>query len=391
MNLADYLSELLGQHDEVSVPGLGYFFRERLSSYYNEREAKFYPPRHQVKFVPELRDDDTFAQYVAAKKNISLASSKYFAEKFVSQLRDQAAAGSYLFADIGSFHTDQNQNLVFKPYDKVPNDPDFYGYPPINIYKSVPVAINHQAYHEPVVSPVINEPPVINMPPVADLPPIADDEEAINTPPEESAPPVLTTPPIVSAQPLQSLQDQNYFEEEPEIKKRSNIWLIVLISITVLALALFGVYKFFPDTADKLGETYHKIIDKQDTAVPVYRHEIKVDTIKKVKPVTDTAIKAAATATPVRGPAVADTVKPSHFEIVEYKSRSLGSVNAEIRRLKVKGINAKLITDDGSGPLLKVSAGTFTTELDANAARIVLEHARKIRKNSQVEEIKPQQ
>jgi hypothetical protein len=104
MNLADYLSELLGMHDEVSVPGLGYFVRERITGYYNDSEAKFYPPHHRVKFVPELRENDTFTQYVADKKNISLASSKYFAEKFVAKLRDDASRGNYIFAGLGQFH-----------------------------------------------------------------------------------------------------------------------------------------------------------------------------------------------------------------------------------------------------------------------------------------------
>src|ERR1700744_4003433 len=105
MNLADYLSELLSQHDEVSVPGLGYFVRTRVNAYYDEREGLFSPPYHQVKFTPQPKDDDTFVQYVADKKNISLASSKYFAEKFISKLKEQALAGKYLFADLGLFYT----------------------------------------------------------------------------------------------------------------------------------------------------------------------------------------------------------------------------------------------------------------------------------------------
>jgi len=114
MNLADYLSELLGLHDEVNVPGLGYFIRNRVNAYYNDTEARFYPPYHQVKFVPQPKDDDTFAQYVADKKNISLASSKYFVEKFIIKLREDASGGKFLFADLGSFQTDLDQ-LVFKP------------------------------------------------------------------------------------------------------------------------------------------------------------------------------------------------------------------------------------------------------------------------------------
>ena len=134
MNLADYLSELLGQREEVNLPGLGCFVRERVNGYYNDKEEKFYPPYHHVKFVPESRDDDTFAQYVADKKNISLASSKYFAEKFISKLRDDAAKGSYPFADLGTFYTDEDE-LIFKPNDKIASDPAFYGYPAIKINK----------------------------------------------------------------------------------------------------------------------------------------------------------------------------------------------------------------------------------------------------------------
>src|ERR1700712_1251345 len=134
MNLADYLSELLAQYEEVSVPGLGYFVRERVNGFYNDKDSKFYPPYHKVKFVPQPKDDDTFAQYVADKKNISLASSKYFAEKFVAKLREQALTGKYLFADLGLFYTQQDQ-LVFKANDKVTDDPAFYGYPPLTVFK----------------------------------------------------------------------------------------------------------------------------------------------------------------------------------------------------------------------------------------------------------------
>src|SRR5215469_6841220 len=114
MNLADYLSELLGIQDEVNVPGLGYFIRTRVNAYYNDSEKRFYPPYHQIKFVGQPREDDSFAQYVADKKNISLASSKYFVEKFITKLREDASHGKYPFADLGSFQMDVDQ-LVFKP------------------------------------------------------------------------------------------------------------------------------------------------------------------------------------------------------------------------------------------------------------------------------------
>ena len=135
MNLADYLSELLGLHDEVNVPGLGYFVRNRVNAYYNETEGRFYPPYHQVKFVHGPPKMKTFAQYVADKKNISLASSKYFVEKFITKLKEDASKGKFLFADLGSFQSDLDQ-LVFKPNERIPADPAFYGFPPVDLFKA---------------------------------------------------------------------------------------------------------------------------------------------------------------------------------------------------------------------------------------------------------------
>jgi hypothetical protein len=355
MNLADYLSELLRQHDEVSVPGLGYFVRERINGYYNEQQAKFYPPRHQVRFVAELRDDDTFAQYVADKKNISLASSKYFAEKFISKLREQAVLGKYAFADLGFFQVDNNQQLFFKPFDKIATDPDFYGYPAINIHTS-----GHPGYSNPVSTEPVKSSSVTSVPPA-----------------------------VIAAQ---AIRQQQYFEEEPEIKKRPGIWLIILIAIGVLALAVFGIYKFFPAEFDKLRKQFRNESNetvKPDTAVHVYRHEANADTVKKALSVaTDTTIKTTAPAAGTAG-VPEDTVEQSRFEIVvaSFTRRQVARANAEVTRLKALGLDARIATDI-PGPRLKVSVGTLPTYAAAHAKLLALVKAGKINKDSQLLEIK---
>jgi hypothetical protein len=350
MNLADYLSELLGQHDEVSVPGLGCFVRERVNGFYNDRDAKFYPPYHKIKFTTQQKDDDTFAQYVADKKNISLASSKYFAEKFIVKLKEEAAKGKYLFADLGLFQVDNDRNLVFKPHDKVAADPDFYGYPFIDIER-------------------------LNKPSGGDI------KYVYGEPGSNTA--------ITSTPPVEISESQQSFEEDTEGKKKTNVWLIILISLAVIALALFGVYKFYPSVFDKVTATYNKIINKkQDSIIPVYRHEIKADTIKKAVPEKDTTKATTLTATAI----AADTIKPtSRWAVIAYKNSVKKLAIDQRKRFQDKGVSAEVVPrDEIPGPIFRVSVGTFSTESEATAKKDYLVKAKMIDPNSEIVQIKNQ-
>jgi hypothetical protein len=350
MNLADYLSELLGQHDEVNVPGLGCFVRERVNGFYNDRDAKFYPPYHKIKFISQQIEDDTFVQYVADKKNISLASSKYFAEKFIVKLKEEASKGKYLFADMGLFQMDNDHNLVFKPHEKVPADPDFYGYPAIDINR-------------------------LNKPSGGDIKSIY-------------AEPVVTTP-VVTTQPVQITENQQYFEEDTEGRRKTNVWLVILISLAIIALALFGVYKFYPSVFDKINATYHKIINKkEDSIVPVYRHEIKADTIKKPVPTKDTTSGPTLTATAI----AADTVKPtSRWVVIAYKNREKKLAVSERKHFQDKGVSAEIVPrNEIPGPIYRVSVGTFSTESEATAKKDYLVKAKMINPDAEIVQIKNQ-
>jgi cell division septation protein DedD len=328
MNLADYLSELLGQLDEVGIPGLGYFVRTRINAYYNDGEARFYPPYHQVKFIAKATDDETFAQYVADKKNISLASSKYFIEKFTTKLKEDAAKGKYLFADLGIFQKETDQ-LVFKPNDRIPADPAFYGYPPVPLSKiNQPISYDQK-------KPVFTQ--------------TETTRGAISAAAAAS----------VAARPVQAVPQPQYYEEETEQKKGLNVWLIILIALTVVALGLFAVYKFYPSAFDKVKDEFDKVTGKTTDVAAVIPQPVKKDTVKKIIPVKDTATKIIA--------AVPDTVKTSRFEAIADRLVHLEKANERVKYLKSQGYNAYIVLD-APGPFIKVSVGAYPTSDKADSA-----------------------
>lgn len=350
MDLANYLSELLVQHGQVSFPGLGNFVRVRVNGYYNDKEARFYPPYHQVKFDPEaVEGDDTFARYVARKKNISLASSKYFAEKYTSKLREQAAINTIAFADLGWFSADAT-NLYFKPNDKITADPSFYGYEPLNIFKlsqpaaAAPASIK-TIYAEPEASPVVSTPP-----------------------------------------PYQPSYQQPYDDEEVQPRRRMSIWMILLIIIVAGALGLFGIYKFAPDLFDKLSSKYHEVVDKKaEVVVPETKPVVRTDTVKKTVVQDTTAAKVAAAKPAQDTTAVAAVITGKRFELQGSAFRTKKWADNAILQYKAKGIDAHIIDDGpGKGKLFHISLGTYRDEAEAIEAKQKLIGSGKVKKNGVV-------
>src|ERR1700743_3598038 len=136
MDLAVYISELLGLEGEVNLPGIGCFTQVRINGYYNEQENKFYPPGHEVSFDPKFKEDENLAKFISAKKNISLASSKYFIDKYVAGLKQQLTSKNPEIAGLGYLYIN-GAVVAFKADTSKSSDPSFYGFRPLDIVAPV--------------------------------------------------------------------------------------------------------------------------------------------------------------------------------------------------------------------------------------------------------------
>ncbi|HEY9534796.1 MAG TPA: hypothetical protein VIQ77_09680, partial [Mucilaginibacter sp.] len=278
MDVGFYLGELLMQQGEVSVPGLGYFVQARMSGYYDENERRFYPPYHQVQFDLQTIDDDALAEYIAVKKNISVASARYFAEKYITNLKQQALITEIPIGNIGWFYTELAQ-LAFRPAPKIIDDTVFFGFEPVSINKADDIR------------PVEERPTVeLNFP---NRTPI-DVEEARDA---------FVQPPLVNDEPANLLS----YETEPEnaiapdlfepqeehttssFSRLLRVMLFILIGIIIIGAGIFALYRYQPDTFARI--TFWKrlqpfIENAQPKLIPAVK---PVDTLASDTSASDTS------------------------------------------------------------------------------------------------------
>lgn len=88
MDIAQYIADLLNEHHEVSLPGIGTFYKRNVSAFYNESEGLFYPPSHKIDFKAEEGSDATLVSHIVSSKHISESSALYFIERFCENLRN---------------------------------------------------------------------------------------------------------------------------------------------------------------------------------------------------------------------------------------------------------------------------------------------------------------
>ena len=364
MDIANYLSELLGLHGEVNVPGLGYFVHRRVNAYYNDAESKFYPPGYTIHFDPQtIEDNDTLAKYIAESKKISLASSKYFTEKYIAGLKTEVALQDVPFANVGWFYMDKGQ-IAFRAEEKHSDNISVFGYQPINIKK----LSGEQGTSVTKTVTVILQPP-----PPSPLP----------LPTAPTLPAQMPVQPQVQLQPVVE-QPEEYVEEEQETKRGVNVWVIVIIIAAIFAAAAFGLYKYKPGLFDRRGEQIQQPDESKEAAKPVLKAD--TDTTKIVAPTIDTPAKAISkpdsTLNKTAVPAKADTVaKPVYVIFIgSFKTRTRGEI--ELAKYKKAGVDVRIWSGPGTGKRIKIITGSFATSAEAETERTKLITSKKIGKDS---------
>ncbi len=114
MQLSKAITNLLYDHDCVTIPGFGSFIINESSAKYIEKENKFYPPGKLVSFNPLIKSNDgLLANYISTKKSISYEESLNKIHSRVIKWKKILSQESLYIQGIGEFILNDSENIIF--------------------------------------------------------------------------------------------------------------------------------------------------------------------------------------------------------------------------------------------------------------------------------------
>lgn len=321
MDIGQYISELLQEHNEVSLPCLGTFFKQSVSAYFNEAERTFYPPAEKIDFKQEEGSSSLLVNHIIASKQISESSALYFIERFCENINNTLNQNSsVIIAPLGTLlKTDSGYTLESDSNKGAP----FFGLKPIK------EAAAHIAR-----APIDTNAPI--------------EEESLE-----------------------------YTGERPASKSKG-IW--IALSILFLLVAIAGlVNSYYPQYFKNINFS-----SNNKPSSKAFKPVIKRDSIRDSVSFADSIVRQLESQG-MHGAQVEkakDTlnisskiISPDTLEIAPQPKKTYAIIVASfglkseaetsIRNLRHRGIDAKIIVDSRK-PKFKVSIGTFTTIEAAN-------------------------
>ena len=326
MDIAPYIADLLRQHDEVNVPSLGTFCKQRKGGFYDPEKKIFFPPSHGLVYKT-ANDNSLLASYISVKKNISLSTANYFVEKFVAQIKSLITTqGEAELEAIGTLKKSKD-GYVFIDVLNFDAEGEYFGLQPIKELNAVA---------EEPVSTTLQEPIVIDEP--------KPDEADVIEPVSEEV-----------------------MKEGRKVSSASKI-LLVAASLILIGIITYLVYpKAFEMFRQETNLPNRKIPAKQPVqatmpktfedslaeADTIYQ-ELTKQGFEVEKPRDTLEVSTEATAIP----SVSSTVT---FEIIGAAFARRSEAETYVKLMKGKGVYAKIV-EEMPGSKLKISLGTFNDE-----------------------------
>ena len=279
--LSKMIGELLLDHDEVGLPGLGTFMAEMVPASFSDKGYTINPPYKRVTFLPSRSEDDSLVRLYSESNAIDYDQSKAILQHFLEETKKGLVDNKVVvFPGLGRLRSTRQNNFFFITDEDLDIFPDAFGLPSVSLKNHTESGREVQAKVEELVNLV--EAPVEEVPAgvipadvlPADVLPAEDTIEPVEEAPlleivEPAPAPETTSEPEATPEPEPISAPEATPEPEPapapapaRIRKKRSLpkWLkatlltlLVIIGVAAVLLAAFVILaQAAPDFIDSI-------------------------------------------------------------------------------------------------------------------------------------------
>jgi len=263
--LSKMIRELIVDHDQVGLPGVGTFFAEVVPASFSDKGYTINPPYRRLTFHPNRAEEDLLIEFYAASNNIAPEAAKAYICQFLLELKTVLKERKIIvLPGLGRLRATKENNFFFVADEDLDIFPDGFALEPvslktlqtpetINISESFAEIVRDMAKQQAVAEPE----PVVEPEPEPAPEPVVEPAPAIEPEPEPVAEPapIPEQQPTPAPEPVAEPEPTPAPEPEPKQRKRFRWWVLILI---LLILAAVGILAFLilaevaPDLIDSI-------------------------------------------------------------------------------------------------------------------------------------------
>ena len=267
--LAKMVKELIVEHDQVGLPGVGTFVAEMIPATFSDKGFTINPPYRRLSFYPSRLEDSLLIDFYAESNQISREASSAYITQYLAELKAVLLERkSIVLPGLGRLRATRENALFFVADEDLDIFPAGVGLEPVSL-KSHTVEEEEPVVIDVPVPTIEEEVAPVEVTEAAEEPtedegdspvePANDEEEPAA---EEAEAPAVEEPAAEeTAESQKHLAYDNaprwmrddWREPEPKHGSRLASWLLVLVALVILALIAFTVLaRVAPDFVDSL-------------------------------------------------------------------------------------------------------------------------------------------
>jgi nucleoid DNA-binding protein len=132
--LAKMLGELVLDHDEVGLPGLGTFVAETVPASFSDRGYTINPPYRRLSFHPGRGEDDLLVDLYASGNNVEKEVSRSILASFLTEMKEVLKSNkTIILPGLGRLRATKENNFFFVCDENLDIYPEGYGLKPISL------------------------------------------------------------------------------------------------------------------------------------------------------------------------------------------------------------------------------------------------------------------